>query len=227
MRISVLGTGMVGRALAGRLDGIGHDVVVGTRDPATTLARTDPDVAGTPPYAVWAPAHPSVRLVTLPEAGEHAELVVNATAGTASIAALEGARLGDRPGLVIMDVANPLAFTPDGPTLTVAITDSLAEGIQRTLPATRVVKTLNTMTAEVMVDPSRVPGEHVVFVAGDDPDAKATVTGLLGEIGWPGPRIVDLGPLTAARGTEAYLLTWLAVARALGTFDLNIGILRA
>src|ERR1700753_3138876 len=137
MRITVLGTGMVGRALAGRLDAIGHDVVVGTRDPATTLARTDPDVAGTPPYAVWAPEHPSIRLVTLPEAGEHAEMVVNATAGTASIAALQGARLRGRPGLWIRHVPPPRASPPDGPMLTVAITDSLAEGIQRALPATR------------------------------------------------------------------------------------------
>src|ERR1700760_2212310 len=120
MRITVLGTGMVGRALAGRLDAIGHDVVVGTRDPATTLARTDPDVAGTPPYAVWAPEHPSIRLVTLPEAGEHAEMAGSPPGGAASPAGLRGARLGARPGVVIMHVANPLAFTPDGPMLTVA-----------------------------------------------------------------------------------------------------------
>jgi predicted dinucleotide-binding enzyme len=227
MRIAVLGTGMVGRALAGRLAGLGHDVVVGTRDPDATLARTDPDRAGTPPYRQWQEQHSDVRLVALPDAGAHAELLVNATAGAASAEALAGAGVAERDGLVILDVANPLVFTAGGPALTVANTDSLAETLQRTFPQTRVVKSLNTMNAQVMVDPARVPGEHVVFVAGDDADAKATVSGLLGELGWPQERVVDLGGLAAARGLEGFLLLWLPIAQAYGTFDLNIAVHRA
>jgi predicted dinucleotide-binding enzyme len=227
MRIAVLGTGMVGRALARGLAGAGHDVVIGTRDPVATLARTEPDRAGTPPYRQWQEQHPDVRLVPLPEAGAHAELLVNATAGTASTEALARAEAGERDGLVILDVANPLVFTADGPALSVANTDSLAETLQRAFPRARVVKSLNTMTAEVMVDPGRVPGEHVVFVAGDDAEAKETVSGLLGELGWPEARVVDLGGLAAARGTEGFLLLWLSIARAYGTFDLNIAVQRA
>jgi predicted dinucleotide-binding enzyme len=227
MRIAVLGTGVVGRALAGRLAGLGHDVVVGTREPAATLARTEPDVQGTPPYRRWQEQHPDVPLVALPDAGAHAELLVNATAGAASADALAAAGVGDRDGLVVMDVANPLVFTAGGPALSVANTDSLAETLQRAFPQVHVVKALNTMNAEVMVNPERVTGEHVVFVAGNDADAKATVSGLLSEFGWGAGRIVDLGDLSAARGTEGFLLLWLRIAQAYGTYDLNITVLRS
>ena len=97
MDIAVLGTGMVGRAIAARLDELGHHVVVGTRDPQATLARTEPDGMGNPPYAEWQRAHPDVRLVSFPEAGAHGELVVNATAGGASIAALESVLAVESP----------------------------------------------------------------------------------------------------------------------------------
>ena len=227
MRIAVLGTGLVGRALAGRLAGLGHDVVVGTRDPAATLARTEPDRHGTPPYSGWQDDNPAVRLVTMGDAGDHAELLVNATSGTASAEALSAAGVADRAGLVVMDVANPLAFTADGVALSVANTDSLAETLQRAFPAARVVKTLNTMNSAVMVDPGRIPGDHVVFVAGDDADARTTVAGLLGEFGWGPGRVVDLGGLSAARGMEMFVVLWLSITQAVGTFEVNIGLHRA
>jgi predicted dinucleotide-binding enzyme len=227
VKISVLGTGSVGRALAGRLAGLGHEVVVGTRDPEATLARTEPDNQGTPPYAQWQEQNPDVRLASLADAGAHAELLVNATSGAASANAVAAAGVGERDGLVVLDVANPLLFTPDGLALSVANTDSLAETLQRQFPAARVVKSLNTVTASVMVDPGRVPGQHVAFVAGDDTAAKETVTALLGEIGWGAGRVVDLGGLRAARGMEMYVVLWWDMTQAVGTGELNIAIDRA
>lgn len=227
MKISVMGTGMVGRALAGRLAEAGHEVVVGTRDPAGLLARTEPDAMGNAPYARWQAEHPAVGLVPAAEAGASAELLVNATAGTASVAALTGAGLADRPGLVVLDVANALVFGDGPPALAVANTDSLGERIQRAFPEARVVKALNTMNCEVMVRPDRVPGEHVVFVAGEDVTAKRTVAGVLGDLGWKPASIVDLGGIVAARGTEMYMPLWLSVAGALGTSDFNIQLQRA
>lgn len=227
MLIAVLGTGVVGRTLAGGFAGLGHAVVVGTRDPAATLARSEPDGQGTPPYAQWQEQNPGVRLVPLADAGAHAELLVNATSGEASADALAAAGVGDRAGLVVLDVANPLVFTADGLALSVANTDSLAETLQRAFPAARVVKALNTMTAAVMVDPGRVPGEHVVLVAGDDAAAKETVAGLLGEIGWSPGRVVDLGGLRAARGMEMYVMLWWSLTQAMGTYDVNIAVPRA
>jgi 8-hydroxy-5-deazaflavin:NADPH oxidoreductase len=227
VKIGVLGTGVVGRTLAGRLAGLGHDVVVGTRDPDATLARNEPDRQGTPPYAQWQEQNPAVGLVTLAEAGDQAELLVNATAGAASVDALTAAGVAERDGLVVLDVANPLVFSADGPSLSVANDDSLAETLQRAFPNVRVVKSLNTMNAGVMVDPGRVPGDHVVFVAGDDAAAKETVTSLLGEFGWPADRVVDLGGLRGARGAEMFVMLWWSMAQSLGTFDFNIGIDRA
>jgi len=221
MKISVLGTGQVGRALAGGLAALGHEVAVGTRDPDATLARTEPDAQGTPPYARWQDDHPDVRLLALADAGAHAELLVNATSGTASVDALAAAGAGERDALVVLDVANPLRFTEQGIELAVANTDSLAESLQRAFPTARVVKALNTVNSAVMVDPARVPGQHVMFVAGDDAAAKDTVTSLLGELGWAG-RVLDLGGLRAARGMEMYVVLWWHAARAVGTFDLNV-----
>jgi hypothetical protein len=218
---------MVGRALAGRLAELGHDVVVGTRDVEETLGRTDPDAMGNPPYDEWQRAHQAVRLVPFAEAGGHRELVVNATNGGGSLAALEAVGAANLAGKVIVDVANPLDFSQGRPPiLSVCNTDSLGEQIQRAYPEARVVKTLNTMNAHVMVDPARVPGRHDVFIAGDDQSAKETVKGLLAEFGWRGEQILDLGGIQAARGTEMYLPLWLLLWGALGSGDFNIAVAR-
>jgi predicted dinucleotide-binding enzyme len=140
MRIAVLGTGMVGRALAGRLNELGHEVTVGTRDVAVAAAR--PDVAD------WVTAHPTVPLQPFAEAARGADLLVNATTGQASVAALEAVGEPGRAGRILLDIANPLDFSAGfPPTLSVKDTDSLAEQIQRAFPELRVVKSLNTLTA--------------------------------------------------------------------------------
>lgn len=186
MKIAVLGTGMVGRALAGRLSELGHDVAIGTRDPRTTLARTAPGALGTPPYATWQADHPTVRLLTLAEAGRFAEVVLNATHGENALAALSGVGAENLVGKVLLDLALPLDLSAGmPPTLTVANEDSLGEQIQRAYPETRVVKTLNTVFCEVMIHPERIRGEHTIFVAGDDESAKDLARGILSEFGWP------------------------------------------
>jgi predicted dinucleotide-binding enzyme len=228
MNIAVLGTGMVGRAIGGRLTELGHDVVIGTRDVVQTLARTERDAMDNPPYAEWQRENPAVHLVTFAEAGAHGELVVNATAGGASLDVLVAAGASNLSGKVVVDVANALDFSQGWPpTLSVANTDSLGEQIQRAFPDARVVKTLNTMNARVMVEPSRVPGRHHVFVAGDDAAAKETVKGLLRELGWPAESIVDVGGIQAARGLEMYLPLWLSLMGSLGTADFNVAVARA
>ncbi|MEX0628628.1 MAG: hypothetical protein WD230_08380, partial [Cucumibacter sp.] len=103
-------------------------------------------------------------------------------------------------------------------------TDSLAETIQRTYPAVKVVKALNTMNCAVMVDPARVPGMHTVFLCGNDRDARLDVAELLKSFGWQD--IIDLGDLTAARGMEMVLPIWLKLTRAVGTTDFNFAINR-
>lgn len=209
MRIAVLGTGMVGQALAGGLAGLGHDVVIGTRDPQVSLARTAPGGIG-----AWVADHPGITVAGFADAARGADLVVNALSGTASMAGVAAA--GVAAGTVLLDVANPLdpgSGMPPG--LFVANTDSLAEQLQRANPDARVVKSLNTMTAALMVDPRQLAdGDFSTFVCGADPDAKALVTGLLTGLGHRD--VIDLGELSAARGTEAMMLVWLRLWGVIG-----------
>ncbi|MEH1056710.1 NAD(P)-binding domain-containing protein [Micromonospora sp. CPCC 206171] len=226
MKIAVLGTGMVGQALAGRLAQLGHEVTVGTRDVAATLARTDPDGMGNPPYSRWAQAHPRVDLATFADAVAGAELVVNATSGAVSLDALAAAGAEHLAGKVLLDISNPLDFSRGfPPSLFVSDTDSLGERIQAAYPELKVVKGLNTLTAELMVDPKALAGgEHTVFVAGNDAGAKRTVTGLLEGFGHTD--VIDLGDITGARGAEMLLPVWLRLMGTLNTPRFQFKIVR-
>ncbi|MDQ0758357.1 NADPH-dependent F420 reductase [Streptomyces canus] len=224
MRYAVLGTGIVGRTLAGKLASLGHDVVIGTRDPGATLARTEPDGMGNPPFAQWHADHGQVRLETFEEAAAFGETVVNTTAGERSLDALRAAGAPHLSGKVLIDVANPLDFSGGRPTLDSVNTDSLGERIQRAFPDAKVVKTLNTMNCFVMVEPARVAGEHTVFVSGDDTGAKKAVTALLVSFGWPEASVIDLGDITTAGGVELLLPIWLHLYGTLGHGDFNFHI---
>lgn len=225
MKIAVLGTGMVGQSLAGRLLELGHDVVVGTRDPQETLDRSEPDGMGNPPFGVWQEQHAGVRLATFADAAAHGELIVNATSGFGALPALELAGAGNLAGKVLIDISNPLDFSKGfPPTLFVKDTDSLGEQIQRAFPEARVVKTLNTLNANLMVRPEDLGSESTVFVSGDDAAAKTTTTELLVSFGHTD--VVDLGDISTARGTEMLLPVWLRLMGALGTPFFNFKIVR-
>jgi len=216
MRIGVLGTGMVGSTIASKLCALGHEVTMGSRSAGSEAARAWAESAG-----------PQASEGTFADAAEFGELVFNCTAGVHSLDALAAAGAVNLAGKVLVDVANPLDFSQGmSPTLNVCNTDSLGEQIQRAFPEAKVVKALNTMNCLVMVDPGRVPGEHDVFVAGDDAEAKAQVRELLESFGWPAARIVDLGEIVAARGTEMYLLFWLRLRGVVQSGDFNIRLVR-
>ena len=216
MKIGVLGTGIVGSTIASKLCALGHEVMMGSR------------AAGNETAHAWAAgAGPNASEGSFADAASFGEIVFNCTAGSHSLDALAAAGAGSLAGKVLVDVANPLDFSQGmPPTLSVCNTDSLGEQIQRALPETKVVKALNTLNCLVMVDPARVPGEHDVFVSGDDEGAKAQVRELLESFGWPAERIVDLGDITAARGLEMYLPLWLRLMGTLGTADFNIRVVR-
>ena len=226
MRFGILGTGVVGKTIAVRLAGLGHDVIVGTRNPEETLSRTDPDQYGNPPFGAWQEEHPEVRLGTFAEAAAHGDMVVNATAGAVSLEALEQAGEDNLNGKILIDIANPLDFSKGmPPTLLVSNTDSLGEQIQRRFPEAKVVKTLHTMNAYLMVDPAQLAAtDHTVFVSGDDAEAKFIVSELLRSFGWTD--IIDLGDITAARGTEMMLPIWVRLFGVLQKPIFNFKILR-
>ena len=213
VKIAVLGTGVVGRTLAGKLVESGHDVVMGSRS-ATNEAAVG-----------WAAgAGPRARAGTFFDAAAEGEVVINATPGTVSLEVLAAASTKNLAGKVLIDVANPLDHSAGfPPSLSISNTDSLAETIQRAFPTARVVKALNTMRADVMVAPDRLAGgDHDVFIAGDDAEAKDVVAGLLREFGWRPEHIRDLGGLDAARGMEMWLPLWLRIFLKQGDSLFNI-----
>jgi predicted dinucleotide-binding enzyme len=225
MKIAVLGTGIVGRALAGGLDGLGHSVVIGTRDPAATLARAEPDGMGNPPFSAWHADHQGVDLSTFSDAAASADLVVHASAGSGALEVLRLAGADNLADKVVIDVSNPLDFSQGfPPSLLVKDTDSLGEQIQREFPRAKVVKTLNTLTAALMVDPQSLGASSSVFVSGDDAAAKATVVSLLESFGHDD--IIDLGGIETARGAEMLLPLWLRLMGVLGNSTFNFKIVR-
>lgn len=213
MKIGMLGTGAVGQTVGTRLVAMGHDVMMGAR------AADNEKVLG---FA----QRTGGKAGTFAEAAAHGDMVINGTRGDTSLAMLSGLAAELR-GKILLDVSNPLDFSQGFPPhLTVSNTDSLAEQIQRALPKTFVVKSLNTVNAAVMIEPSRVPGHHTVFVSGNDQHAKGKVMDFLRSLGWQS--IIDLGDITSARAAEQLLPLWVRLFTALGnTADFNIAVMKA
>lgn len=215
MKIGICGTGMVGEALAGKLAAGNYEVMMGSRDAANPKARA---------WAAGAGAKACAG--TFADAAAFGEIVFNCTAGMASLQALKSAGAAALGGKILIDVANPLDFSKGmPPSLSVCNTDSLGEQIQRAFPEARVVKALNTMSCSLMVEPGLVPGDHNVFMAGNDAGAKSEVSKLLVEaFGWKMNALIDVGDITAARGTEALLLLWIRLYGKFGSpnFDFHV-----
>lgn len=212
MDIAVLGTGNVGRTLATAFVSRGHNVVMGSRTADNAVALE------------WSNSH-GASAATFADAASASEIIVNATAGVASVEALRSVGPAALAGKVVIDVANALDFSNGfPPTLSVCNDDSLGEQIQREFPSARVVKALNTISGELMVNPGNVSGDHVIFLAGNDDDAKAQVTSLLNEFGWLADQVLDLGDISAARATEMYLPLWLRLMQRVGHGNFNINL---
>ena len=226
MNIGILGTGVVGRAHAAKLAALGHDVVIGTRDTARTLAQDSAGRHGQCTFQRLARRAPRVKLAAFAEAAAHGEIVINAIHGAAAVETLKPLERA-LDGKVLIDITNPLDFSKGmPPSLFVSNTDSLGEQIQRALPKTKVVKTLNTMNAMLQVDARRLAGgDHHVFLSGNDAPAKARVTALLGEwYGWE--NVIDLGDITTARGAEMILPLWVRLWGVLQTPFFNFKIVK-
>jgi len=213
MKFGVLGTGMVGLAIGNRLAELGHEVMIGTREPSKSGDKLKPK-------------REAVKVGTFAEAAAFGEVLFNATQGAASIEALKLASESNLNGKPLVDISNPLDFSKGmPPSLFVSNTDSLGEQIQRAFPKSKVVKALNTVTAPIMVNPRQMAGgDHHIFVCGDDAGAKETVIGILKSFGWM--NIVDLGDITNARAVEAVLPIWVRLFGKLGTSMFNFKIVQ-
>jgi len=212
MKMGVLGSGMVGQAISARLAELGHDVMIGTRDPKK--------------LSEWGTSHTDVKLGSFSETAGHGEMIFNATNGAASLEALKMAGEANLNGKVLVDISEPLDFSKGmPPSLFVSNTDSLGEQIQGAFPHVKVVKTLNTVTANVMAYPQHVAnGDHHVFLSGNDAQAKEQVVHILKSFGWV--HILDLGDLSTARATEMYIAFWLRLWGALGTGMFNVKVMK-
>ncbi|MFF3673688.1 NADPH-dependent F420 reductase [Streptomyces sp. NPDC002120] len=192
--IGILGAGRVGTNLAGKLSAAGHHVTLGSRNPEDTAART----TGLAPRIAFADERTTARTT---------DVVINATPGDSSLDRLTALR-AELAGKILIDVSNATRDAADGlPGDLCYPGGSLAEELQSALPDTHVVKTLNTMLFMVMTAPEILATPPTAYLSGDDEDAKKTVTGLLGDLGWQPEWIEDLGDITTARATEAMILT--------------------
>jgi len=162
------------------------------------------------------------------DAAAFGEIVLDCTNGANSLDALRQAGADNLRGKILIHVSNPLDFSKGmPPTLTVCNTDSLGEQVQREFPDARVVKALNTVNCDIMIAPSRVPGDHQLFICGNDAAAKREVTDRISEwFGWKPGNVVDLGDITNSRGTEMFLPLWVRLMGVLGTPHFNIEVVR-
>ena len=203
-RIGVLGTGMVGNTIATKLIQLGYKVMMGSR-----TADNEKAVA-------WAKANGENATVgTFASAAVFGDIIFNCTQGEISLEVMKLAGAESLRNKILIDVSNPLQFAPGKrPVLIPELcnTHSLGEAIQHLLPDTYVVKTLNIVNCEVMVDASKCGGDATMLLAGNNADAKATVTEILHQFGWND--IIDMGNIEHARSTEMMLPVWLSIFMA-------------
>ncbi len=216
MKIAILGTGMVGNAIGTKLTALGHEVKMGSRSKTNEKAIAWTNAAG-----------PNASHGTFAEAAAFGEIIFNCTKGEASVEALKLAGEENSKGKILVDISNALDFSRGmPPTLSICNDDSLGETIQRAFPDVKVVKTLNTMNCNLMVNAAGVAGDHNVFVSGNDVNAKTEVKKLLNGFGWSDKNIIDLGDISTSRGTEQLLPIWIRLMGTLGTPNFNFHIVK-
>lgn len=208
MNISILGTGVVGRAHAAKLSQLGHQVYIGTQDTNKTMANKETDAMGNEPFKDWQVKYSSVKLASFKDASEKSDIVFNALKGEVVLKVLKNLK-NELKGKILVDISNPLDFSKGmPPSLFVCNTDSLGEQIQKELPDTKVVKAFNTINARLQVKPSKLnDGDHDLFICGNDHQAKNQIIEIAKNYGWK--NINDLGDITASRTMEMLLPIWL------------------
>jgi predicted dinucleotide-binding enzyme len=218
MKIAILGTGMVGNAIATKLVQLPHQVMMGSR------------TADSPAGQEWLRSvGAKASLGTFADTAAFGEIIFDCTNGANALSALRAAGAKNLRGKILIQVGNPLDVSRGMPaSLTVCNTDSLGEQVQREFPDARVVKALNTLNCAVMVNPGLLPGDHDLFICGNDPQAKSEITKLFCSwFGWKASNVIDIGDITSARGTEMFLPLWMRLWNALGTPQFNIHVVRA
>lgn len=194
MKVGVLGSGDVGRVLAGGFASLGHDVKVGSREPSK--------------LADWvATQGERASAGTFAQAAKFGDLIILATLGTGTENVIRLAGPENFAGKVVIDATNPLEFSSGAPKLFVGHTDSLGEMVQRWIPNARVVKAFNTVGNALMIHPKLPGGPPTMFIAGNDDEAKKIVSQVCQAFGWES---LDCGGIEASRWLEPMCLLWVA-----------------
>ncbi|HET7435672.1 MAG TPA: NAD(P)-binding domain-containing protein [Thermoanaerobaculia bacterium] len=192
IRVGVLGSGDVGRVRATGFLNLGHDVKIGTREPAK--------------LAEWASAAGARASVgSFEEAARFGDIIVLATLGTGTESAIGLAGTANFDGKVLIDATNPLDFSTGAPKLSIAGNDSLGEHVQRLVPKARVVKAFNTVGNALMINPQLPGGPPDMFLCGNDADAKKIVSQICEHFGWG---VIDLGGIESSRYLEPMCMVW-------------------
>jgi predicted dinucleotide-binding enzyme len=198
MQVAILGTGTVGQHLARGFIGLGHQVIVGTRDPKGDSAQKALAAIGA-----------GARAATFAEAAAAADFAVLATSWDGAQGAVELAGADNLAGKLVIDVINPLTFAGGAPALALGHTTSAGEVVQAWLPRSHVVKAFNSVGAAHMVQPQQAGGPPTMFIAGNDAGAKAQVTQFLTAFGWD---TIDIGGIDGARLLEPLAMLWIRYA---------------
>jgi 8-hydroxy-5-deazaflavin:NADPH oxidoreductase len=200
LKIGVLGSGPAGQTLATGFLDKGHPVMIGSRD----SAKLDGWLRH---------AGPAAQVGSFAETAEFGDLVLLSVLGSAAEDVIRLAGVENLSGKIVIDASDPLDFSSGQAGLFVGTTDSLGERIQRMVPGAYVVKGLNIVQADVMINPRLTGDEPDMFIAGDSDEAKDTVAQLLREFGWP---VIDLGGIESARWLEALSLAWVVYSHRTG-----------
>lgn len=216
MNIGILGTGMVGKAIGTKLIKLGHSVKMGSRS------------AGNEKALAWVSEQSgNASAGTFKEAAEFGEIVFICTSGRHTLDAIESAGKNNFTGKTVIDVSNPLDFSKGMPPFLIpeySNTNSLGEEIQKSIPDANVVKSLNTVNCEIMVNPGKLKEDTIIFVCGNNPDSKNIVSELLKTFGWK--EIIDLGDITSSRATEMIIPFWVKIMSTLNTSQFNFKIVK-
>jgi predicted dinucleotide-binding enzyme len=208
MKIGILGTGGVGRTLAAKFASDGNEAMIGTRNVEDTLAKSQPDAMGSPPYKEWQKNNPKVKLGTFADTAKFGEIIILATFGDVTKNAIDLAGKENFSGKLVIDTTNPLDFSKGVPPgFTVTLGNSLGEQIQKHIPQAKVVKAFNTIGAHIMVSPKREEGDPVFLLAGDDESAKNQIAEIVKNWGWKD--VVDLGDISRSYWLEAFAMIWI------------------
>ncbi|HWB63400.1 MAG TPA: NAD(P)-binding domain-containing protein [Chitinophagales bacterium] len=214
-KIGVLGTGAVGATIGRKLITLGYEVMMGSRTKGNAKA------------VAWVNEHTSgASEGTFADAVQFGDIIFNCTKGEITLEALKLAGIENFNGKTVVDVSNPLDFSKGmPPSLLICNTNSLGEEVQKLLPGANVVKALNTVNCEVMVDAKKPGAEGTMLICGNNAQAKEEVQQILWQFGWTD--ILDIGDIKGARSLEMLVITWVSVMQTLKTANFAFKVARS